>query len=91
MLRPAGNECLPSGSRCFREQENGNSFDDRVTMTARADQVPVSFFENLVIPRADQELQQFPVQSGIDCRVPVRQLGHLRRNYRSLVLASRWD
>jgi hypothetical protein len=49
------------GLRSFREQKNGNSFDDRVTMTARADQVPVSFFENLVIPRADQELQQFLV------------------------------
>jgi hypothetical protein len=76
------------GLRCFREQENGDSFDDRVTVTARADQVAVPFFENLVIPRADQELQQFTVPGGICCCVPECQLGRLRRNTRKLVLAS---
>jgi hypothetical protein len=34
------------GSLRFREQEDGNSIDDRITMTAPADQVPVSPFEN---------------------------------------------
>ena len=74
------------GLRCFREQENEDSFDDRVTATARAVQVAVSFFENLVIPRANPELRQFPVHGGICCCVPECQLGRLARK---LVLPSK--